>query len=110
MRIELTEDHPFAPYHACAYLLERGLERELVLERFDAWSQLEQAKGYGGNPMASELAILALRELPDGAAGVCAGWSSDEACPIDGQPYLSSENAPAAAKSPRPTSAARQIR
>jgi hypothetical protein len=63
----LTEDHPFAPYHACAYLLERGLERELVLDRFDAWSQLEQAKGYGGNPMASELAILALRELPDRA-------------------------------------------
>lgn len=63
----LAEDHPFAPYQACAYLIERGLERALALERFDAWSQLEKVKGYSGNPMVSKLASLALQHLPDRA-------------------------------------------
>ncbi len=66
-RLSLTKDHPFAAMHACAYLIERGLELPLALKRFDAWSTLEQAKGYGGNPMGSDFAIFALQHLPDRA-------------------------------------------
>jgi hypothetical protein len=66
-RASLSDDHPFPVYQACAYLLERGLDRELALERFDAWSRLEQASGYHGNPMQAQFAALALRYLPDRA-------------------------------------------
>jgi hypothetical protein len=66
----LDTDHPFAPLQACAYLLERGLERALAVERFDAWSQLERAAGYLGNPMLAQLALVALQLLPDRAMRV----------------------------------------
>jgi hypothetical protein len=63
-RASATEDHPFAPYQACAYLIERGLSRELALERFDAWSQLDEVTGYHGHPLVEEFAIFALRLIP----------------------------------------------
>lgn len=66
-RASLDQDHPFAPFQACAYLIERGIERDLALERFDAWSALKKAHGYGGNPMDSDFAIFALQRLPDRA-------------------------------------------
>lgn len=66
-RASLFDDHPHLAFQACAYLLERGVERELALERFDAWASLDQANGYGGNPMASEFALFALQHLPDRA-------------------------------------------
>jgi hypothetical protein len=64
-RASPVEDHPFAVYQACAYLLERGVERGLVVERFDVWSRLEAVKGYRGNPLQAEFAILALRHVPE---------------------------------------------
>lgn len=63
----LSDDHPFPVYQACAYMFERGVDRELALDRFDAWSRLDKAKGYNGNPMQAQFAILALRYLPDRA-------------------------------------------
>jgi hypothetical protein len=69
-RASLEKDHPFAPFQACAYLIERGHERDLALDRFDAWSALEKANGYGGNPMGSDFAIFALQHLPDRALGL----------------------------------------
>lgn len=69
-RVSLQDDHPFAPFQACAYLIERGIERRFALEHFDAWSQLEKANGYHGNPMASDFAMLALCELPERALGL----------------------------------------
>ena len=66
-RASLDKDHPFAPFQACAYLIERGFERDLALERFDAWSALKKASGYGGNPMDSDFAIFALQHLRDRA-------------------------------------------
>lgn len=58
-------DHPFAPYQACAYLFERGIAYDLA--RFAAWARLEKVTGYSGNPMQSQLAILALQYVPDQA-------------------------------------------
>ncbi len=66
-KASLSNDHPFPVYQACAYVFERGLDRELALERFDEWSHLEKAKGYNGNPMQAQFGILALRYLPDRA-------------------------------------------
>lgn len=69
----LADDHPFAPYQACAYLLERRLECELAIEHFDAWSRLRTVKGYDGNPMQPQFAILALRHLPHRAMRLVRG-------------------------------------
>lgn len=66
-RASVDTDHPFAPFHACAYLIERGVDRELAIDRFDAWSTLEKTPGYGGNPIGSDFAIFALQRLPDRA-------------------------------------------
>ncbi len=66
-RADVAVDHPFSPYQACAYLLERDLERELVRERFDAWAGLARVAGYGGHPLLADFATLALERLPDRA-------------------------------------------
>lgn len=63
-------DHPFSPYQACAFLLERDADRELVLEAFDAWTTIDKAEGYGAHPLISEFAALALEHVPDRALRV----------------------------------------
>lgn len=66
-RASLANDHPFTPFQACAYLFERGIERELVMTRFSEWASLKKAHGYDGNPMQGHFAILALKFVPDRA-------------------------------------------
>lgn len=66
-RADVAVDHPFSPYQACAYLLERDAEPELVRERFDAWAGLPQVAGHGGHPLLAHFASLALERLPERA-------------------------------------------
>ncbi|MBP8804988.1 MAG: hypothetical protein KBG48_02215 [Kofleriaceae bacterium] len=66
-RADVATDHPFSPYQACAYLLERDAEPALVRERFDAWAGMPRAAGYGGHPLLADFAVLALERLPERA-------------------------------------------
>ena len=66
-RADVATDHPFSPYQACAYLLERDAEPALVRERFDAWAGIPRAAGYGGHPLLADFAVLALERLPERA-------------------------------------------
>ncbi len=82
-RADVAVDHPFSPYQACAYLLERDLERELVRERFDAWAGLSRVAGYGGHPLLADFATLALERRPTARCRWCAarcGWRAIAVC------------------------------
>lgn len=69
-RASVDEDHPYSPYQAMAYLFERGIERELASERLLAWAAIDKVSGYNGHPYLSNLAVLALREVPDRALAI----------------------------------------
>ena len=66
-RADVAVDHPFTPYQACVYLLERDAKPALVRERFDAWAGIPRAAGYGGHPLLDDFATLALERLPERA-------------------------------------------
>ena len=66
-RLSPEVDHPYAMCGAARYLLARGAARERALAGLFAFAAVEKVKGYVGNPMLDELALLAIEHAPDRA-------------------------------------------
>jgi len=64
-------DHPYSLFAAANYLLNRGEDRDRVVEAVLAFSRVEKVKGYGGNPYSGDFALLALEFIPDHALELC---------------------------------------
>ena len=69
-RLDPQEHHPNLARAAVRYLCSRGVAREEALEVLFAFAQVKVVKGFHGNPMLDELALLALEFAPQRALPV----------------------------------------
>jgi len=67
------EDHPFAAFEACSYLLLRGVETVLARQAVLAFGRTTKAPGYGGNPFVADFAMLAIEFVPEHALELVRG-------------------------------------
>jgi len=66
-RLSPDEHHPYSACAAADYLLTRGVAKERVIPKLLAFGQVEVVRGYLGNPMLDEIALITLAHAPEHA-------------------------------------------